>query len=492
MSGVEALYPEEQSPLTTDTKVPYVIIVVGFLFFFLMVYPYRDIFIPTPIIVFLGIVAFFGLMFLAVSRLELVLVIFAVYIPFSREYPGDFGGVLRAFNLTNFLMVSILLGALHQSSIKGERAFIRTPIDIPVLIFTALGGISLVRAGMVMRPESYLDIIIPLKQWLTPMLGYFLFLAALKDRATSKKVAIAIMVNTVLVAILTMKENIDMGTLSTWEKSRVDGVFQHSNTLGAFFAYYSFLIAGVFLEYIRYPRYWLMAMPFLICARGMSLTISRGAIVSFGFAALVTAFFKSKICFAVAVILLILVIVFPEFLPDTISGRFYSIVKRDPDFYKPSYEETLESSAKTRIDIIRGSAPMIKSRPFLGMGYGMHLYMVGIDTHNTFLKIAIEMGLVALFFFLVILALIFFCTLYVYRHTDDKFMRAISLGFLGGLGGVAVCNFFGSRLDGTEFVSYFWILTAIMMKERHLLKEKEMMEREKDEDVVRWESSELS
>ena len=491
MSGIEALYPEEQSPLTTNAKVPYVIIAVGFLFFFLMVYPYRDISIPAPVIVFLGILAFFGLIFLALTQLELVLVIFAVYIPFSREYAGDFGGVLRAFNLTNFLMVAILLGVLHQSSIKGERAFMRTPIDIPVLMFATMGGISLIRAGMAIRPESYLDIIIPLKQWLTPMLGYFLFLAALKDRATSKKVAIAIMVNTALVGILTMKEGIDMGTLSTWEKSRVDGIFQHSNTLGAFFAYYSFLIAGIFIEYIRYPRYWLTAVPFLICARGMSLTISRGAIVSFGFAALVTAFFKSKISFALAGMLLVLAIVFPEFLPETISGRFYSTVKRDPDFYKPSYEETLESSARTRIDIIRGGVPMVKSRPFLGMGYGMHLYMIGIDTHNTFLKIAIEMGLIALFFFLVILALIFFCTLYVYRHTDDKFMRAISLGFLGGLGGVAVCNFFGSRLDGTEFVSYFWILAAIMMKERHLLKEKEMMEREKEDDVVRWENSEL-
>jgi hypothetical protein len=70
-------------------------------------------------------------------------------------------------------------------------------------------------------------------------------------------------------------------------------------------------------------------------------------------------------------------------------------------------------------------------------------------------------------------------------------MRAISLGFLGGLGGVAVCNFFGSRLDGTEFVSYFWILTAIMMKERHLLKEKEMMEKENEDSVIRWKSQGL-
>ncbi len=486
MSSTEILYPEDQNPLSASTKAPYAIIAVGFLFFFLMIYPYRDLYIPAPIIVFLGIVALFGLIFLAFSRLELVLIIFAVYIPFSREYAGDFGGILKAFNLTNFLMISILLGIVHRSSVRDERILIRTPIDIPLLLFIVFGCISLVRAGMVIRPESYLDIAIPMKQWITPMLGYFLFLGALKDRSTSKKVAIAIMVNTTLVGLLTMKESIDMGTWSTWERSRVDGVFQHSNTLGAFFVYYSFLIAGVFLEYFREMRYWLTAIPFLICARGMSLTISRGAIVSFGFAALVTAFFKSKILFAISVMFLVLAILFPAFLPETISGRFYSTVRRDPDFYKPSYEETLESSAKTRVDIIKGSMSMIKSRPFLGLGYGMHLYMIGIDTHNTFLKIAVEIGLIALFLFVLILVIIFSCTLFVYRHTDDRFMRAIALGFLGGLAGVAMCNFFGSRLDGTEFVSYFWILTAIMMKERFLLKEKESMEREREDKIIRW------
>ena len=490
MLSAETLFQEEQAPLTMNTKVPYVIIAVGFLFFFLMIYPYNEIYVPAPIIVFLGITAFFGLMFLAFSRLELVLIIFAVYIPFSREYAGDFGGVLRAFNLTNFLMVSILFGTLHKSSVKGEPIFLHTPIDFPVLIFAIMGGISLVRSGLVMGSESHAEMIIPLKQWLTPMMGYFLFLAAMKDRATAKKVAVAIMVNTALVGILTIKEGIDMGTLSTWEKSRVDGVFQHSNTLGAFFAYYSFLLAGVFLEYRRDKKYWLVLIPFFICARGMMLTISRGAIISFAFAGFVTAFFRSKIWLLIAAVILVMSFTYPEILPETISGRFYSTVKRDTDLYKPSFEDTLEASTKTRVNIIRGGIEMIKQRPFLGLGYGMHLYLVSIDTHNTYLKIAVEMGLIALFFFVLILGMIFFYTLYVYRNTDDKFMRAVSLGFLGGLGGVAVCNFFGSRLDGTEFVSYFWILTAIIMKERHLLKEKEKMQVQ--DDVVRWGNAETS
>jgi cell division protein FtsW (lipid II flippase) len=461
---------------------------IGFLFFFLMLYPYEEFVLPTPIIVFLGIGALFGLIILSFSQFEIVLIIFAVYIPFSREFAGDFGGVLRAFNLTNFLMLAIFVGVLNRSSVRDERIIIRTPIDVPLAVFAILGCISLFRASLVMQPESYLEMVIPMKQWITPMLGFFLFLAALKDRATSKKVAIAIMVNSVLIGILTIKESIDMGTWSTWERSRVDGVFQHSNTLGAFFVYYSFLIAGVFLTYIRNPRYWLTAIPFLICARGMMLTVSRGAIVSFAFAGLVTAFFKGKAWLAIGLILVSLAVVFPQYLPDTISGRFYSTVQRDPDFATPTFEQTLESSAQSRINIIKGSRTMIRSHPFLGMGYGMHLYVVGIDTHNTFLKIAVEMGLIALFVFILLLGIIFACTLYVYRHTDDRFMKAVALGFLGGLGGVAMCNFFGSRLDGTEFVSYFWILTAMMMKERHLLKEKELMEREKEEGVVRWES----
>ncbi len=65
---------------------------------------------------------------------------------------------------------------------------------------------------------------------------------------------------------------------------------------------------------------------------------------------------------------------------------------------------------------------MIKKHPFLGIGYGSFPYFimeyseieVERDAHNTYLRIAAEMGIPALLIFLLLIILIFINTLWVF------------------------------------------------------------------------------
>ena len=72
---------------------------------------------------------------------------------------------------------------------------------------------------------------------------------------------------------------------------------------------------------------------------------------------------------------------------------------------------------------------------------------------------------VPLIAFLAMLLVLFIQTRWLYRHTTDPWFKAVSLGMLGGLGGLAMANMFGSRIYAHEEISgYFWILAALVMR----------------------------
>ena len=86
------------------------------------------------------------------------------------------------------------------------------------------------------------------------------------------------------------------------------------------------------------------------------------------------------------------------------------------------------------------------------------------DAHNTYLRIAAEMGIPALLIFISLLVVIFFNALWVFRHTSDKFFKGCSLGFLGGVLGLVVSCLFGSRMNSLEVSGQFWIIAALIQR----------------------------
>jgi len=76
------------------------------------------------------------------------------------------------------------------------------------------------------------------------------------------------------------------------------------------------------------------------------------------------------------------------------------------------------------------------------------------------------MGLPALLIFLYILYALFRQGLFVYRRSTDRFLSAFGMGYVAGLVGLIVANLFGSRLNTSELVFQFWILSALIVRAR--------------------------
>jgi len=143
--------------------------------------------------------------------------------------------------------------------------------------------------------------------------------------------------------------------------------------------------------------------------------------------------------------------------------------------YVQSIEEAVDVSSQRRILAWKGGLKMIQKYPLTGIGYGVfdkalpdYAPVRKMPAHNTYIQIAAEMGLPALFLYLLVLLIILINTRKLYRSTNDKFYKALALGFLGSLGGVLMANVFGGRMDSQAASSYFWILAALVFKALYL------------------------
>jgi O-antigen ligase len=451
-----------------DKRVWPMIMGIGF-FGFLIV---KEVSLPSEVIMAFGGLGLLGLLMMGLQSPEIPLYVLVAYLPFSRLLVGDFGTEAYAFNMTNILTLWVLLGHAMRQGSRGEPVFQGSALSKAVWLFALMGAVSLLRSAWIFGSWYVSEFVTPLKRWLTPVFFYFLALWVVRDKRTLKTVVVLIMVAVAVVALMAIRDY-EYVKYSSFEKSRVGGIAEHSNTLGAFFVYYMFLFLGFFFTFPKKPKAWLLLIPFLMCFRGIMVTFSRGAYLAFAAGGLTACWFKNKLLFVITVALGALMLLNPIFLPAGIRYRMGQTVQATSPFVEADVTESLEASSATRIRIWRGAVQMIRENPLWGVGYGTfpgHIprYTQGaighMDAHNSYLLIAAEMGIPTLLVFLFVLLMAVYYTYWLYRRTEDRAMKAIALGFLAGLGGLSVANLFGSRMDSQQVSSYFWILAGLIMR----------------------------
>ena len=432
-----------------------------------------------------GLAILTGLFVLGLQDSFPILLALTIYIPFSKILPGDFGGHITALNLTNLLMVLAAMSWIATLNSRGGRFWTRTSVDKPLFILCFFAIFSLVRSGESLGILHMREALFDLKRWMDPILIYFIFTNLIRTKEEVKTIIRVILVIVFVTALMGIKEHYFDRTGSSWESLRILGITEQSNTLGSFYVNYMFLFAGLLLTNISTMRYWVFAIPFLVCVRSLIFTGSRGAYIAFAVGLLGLCLARSKTLFIVsATVLLLLTTIFSKFLPETVQYNFQRTFEAELTVGAGTgVAGSLETSAASRVEIWKGGLQMIREHPLVGTGFGAFPFFISQyisdasleslhrrDAHNTYLLIAAEMGLPAFIAFLVVLGAIFRMAWQVYRNTEDPFLRGIALGFIAGFIGLLTANIFGSRFNSNSFemVGYFWVLAAMMSKLRLL------------------------
>lgn len=135
----------------------------------------------------------------------------------------------------------------------------------------------------------------------------------------------------------------------------------------------------------------------------------------------------------------------------------------------------LDESSQERVDLWTDAVQLIEQSPIMGYGFGTYRFMNRLgplhDTHNVYLKIAVEGGVISLllFIFLLLRMALEACTL---LRAKDDFVAALGLAVLLWVICAAIANFFGDRWTYIELSGFLWVLAALVARcKEGLLKE---------------------
>jgi len=130
----------------------------------------------------------------------------------------------------------------------------------------------------------------------------------------------------------------------------------------------------------------------------------------------------------------------------------------------------LESSAAVRLDLWNHAVKLFKKNPIFGVGFGGFEFTVpeGIefkDTHNLYLKILSEQGIIGFSLLLLIFVMALKSGQRLFKTGLTEFQRGLGFGFLGCTVAFIITNMFGDRWSYFVLGDYFWITWGLVDRE---------------------------
>lgn len=455
-------------------------------FLFITIY-YKNISNPLVAYFAIGVIGIPAVIYGLLYRYEILLIIAAIYIPHNAILPADFGGIQKALNGTNIVLVALILG-MFTSKLKGKISLHKKPATILMVILILTVGISFIRGGLFHGSGYMRGMIFDFKRFITPLILFLIFARTIPDKGTIKVLFSILLIVIIMAIFLGLLEwvNLGFGAYSEF-KRRLGGLNKQPNAFGAFIAYYICLILAQFLTNFRKFEGKLLVAPFLLGLRLLLPTNSRGAWLSLPPALLTVSFMRSKLLLIVVIVGLFVPFMFvPGLMPDVVKHRFQEAAEREQmaQIYHHTggitgyFAESKAISMRVRYILIEGGLKLWRENIFWGHGYGVFIHLIQNYTegglrgsaHNFYLQAICEMGVIPLIVLLAILLHFFISAIYVYKREKDPMLKGFALGYMGCIPALIVANLTGDRFNHVDLTAIFWMLSAAIIKLRAIIK----------------------
>ncbi len=358
--------------------------------------------------------------------------------------------------LRSALFILALLCLAIRCTLTKSLPFRRTPLDIPILMYTA---VILITTMISIDPAYSLMAI--RKEFLRQILIFYLVINSMETSRYTQRLLVTVMISISVVACI--------GLFGYFEGSLIKGgrATSYFGSFGraAFFTSMILPIAlGRFLCSKKVVRT-LSLFVLLLCMGFMIVTMSRGAWISSLLAVSILAALKDR---RMLVLLLIGVISAPWFLPANVIDRATTIIS----VFEFSGNETFGD----RFWLWKSAVEMIRDNFFLGSGHGNRIFQMlypdymdsrstGIifeNAHNLYLQIAVESGIIGLSAFLLLIGFIIGIILKILRHKPDPLVEGQILGIAGSFAVFLIFSFTTFRYEN-EIGVLFWALTGCVV-----------------------------
>jgi O-antigen ligase len=359
----------------------------------------------------------------------------------------------------DLLFISVLIGIFIN-----KRKFVITHNAILVGLLLLVSYLSLWNSStnfFLPAPVTTKNVL--LVQWKSYAVMIFMYVLALnisKDES-QHKILITIMAIVILFISVQSYRSFTAG-ISFEEESRWAGPFEvvglNSNHLAAFIVSYCSLFLGLLLFDKSKWRRLLFLATVVFGLHPLFFSYSRGAYLA---AIGVLVFFGLVKKRSLLILALILFISWQALLPSSVVDRIKMTRGRSGG---------LESSAAVRLDLWNHAVKLFEKNPIFGVGFGGFEFTVPKkiefkDTHNLYLKVLSEQGIIGLS----LLLLVFFMALNsgqrLFKTGRTPFQKGLGFGFLGCTVAFIITNIFGDRWSYFVLGDYFWITWGLVDRE---------------------------
>lgn len=256
---------------------------------------------------------------------------------------------------------------------------------------------------------------------------------------------------------------------------RASASFPNPNLLGIYMSAFIPLIAGLTILYFKGKSKLFMSFLTILALTGIFLTFSRGAGLAVYLAILFLSIAGKRKLLISALIAVFLI--FPFVMPKDIK-KWAKEVNYNPIVFMLNQD---------RISIYNNTINMIKHHPFVGIGVNTFSKNYGkyktesaekyaptpdsIYSHNIYLQMAGEVGLLGLAVFIWFLFLIFKNAFNSFSNLKDEYLRAVSLSLTACLLAFLVNGLTETSLYNARVAMVFWYLIGVSLFLNRLAKE---------------------
>ena len=353
--------------------------------------------------------------------------------------------------LTILVLAVIVGGVLHGKRLPKTKLYITWLVFGVYLYFSMWLGVAMSQAPLPLWLND-----INFVTWKDYMLIPLVFVAAglvIEDR---KAVRITIMITAF--ALLFIDRSCILESMSrSWgsfdENKRDAGPLSYgANQTAAFLANFGMFFWG-FTRFVKRIKFKVLGYGLVAATIFATMyTFSRAGYLAVLFAVLVLGILKDR---KMLLVLGVFLVTWQTVVPTAVRERVQMTANANGQ---------LEASAQERVDLWENAEKAIIRSPFLGQGFatfqmGEHVDNLK-DTHNWFVKVMVETGIVGLVMALVLLAQMVLTAFQLFRRATDPLFQGLGLGLILATCACVVSNFFGDRWTYLEITALLWALFA--------------------------------
>lgn len=364
-------------------------------------------------------------------------------------------------NVLTILVLAVIIGALFQGKTLPKSKlyliwfFYGAYLYISMWIGTALANAP---APLWLSDPNFTT-------WKDYMLIPLVFVAAglvIEDRRAVRTVILITAISLLFIDRSCILESLSRSWVNFDEDKRSGGPLAYgSNQTAAFLAQFAMFFWG-FGQFLKRKKLKLLSYGLVALTIFATMyTFSRGAYVAVLFAVLILGILKDR---KLLLVLGVFLLVWQAVVPTAVRERVNMTENSNGQ---------LEASAQERVDLWDNAEKAMIRSPIVGNGFatfqlGEHVDNLK-DTHNWYVKVMVETGIIGLFIALFLLQQLLAVSYRLFKRAKDPLYRGLGLGLLVAMCSCIAANFFGDRWTYLEITGLLWVLAGASTRAVHLM-----------------------